>query len=405
MKIIKYALIVLGGLVVLIGAVLAFVAATFDPNQYKPQIVQVVKERTQHTLKLEGDIGLSFWPSIGAKIGKASLSERASDREFAAVEEVRVSLKLLPLLSKQAVVDTSGAGLRANLVRAKDGRLNVDDLAGPPGAKEAPAAKGAQPDFKVDIAGVDIENATLAYTDQAAETKITLSKVNLKTGRIAPGVPSRVDLSLDVQGDKPRLDMQAKLDTRLTFNPAQQTLALEDLALEAKGAAGDFKSLAFRATGGATMDGSKERAQVQLAGKFDETGFKARVGIAGFAAPAIDFDVDLDQLDVDRYLAPAPAGAMQKTAAGGPEPRFDLSGLRALRAGGALKIGSFKANNVKASKVQMAVKANSGRVVLDPVTADFYRASSRARSPSMPRRRRRRLPCATGSTASASGPS
>jgi AsmA protein len=46
--------------------------------------------------------------------------------------------------------------------------------------------------------------------------------------------------------------------------------------------------------------------------------------------------------------------------------------LRALRAGGALKIGSFKANNVKASKVQMAVKANSGRVVLDPVTADFY---------------------------------
>jgi AsmA protein len=271
------------------------------------------------------------------------------------------------------VVDTVRVrGLRANLVRAKDGRLNVDDLAGPPGAKEAPAAKGAQPDFKVDIAGVDIENATLAYTDQAAETKITLSKVSLKTGRIAPGVPSRVDLSLDVQGDKPRLDMQAKLNTRLTFNPAQQTLALEDLALEAKGAAGDFKSLAFRATGGATMDGSKERAQVQLAGKFDETGFKARVGIAGFAAPAIDFDVDLDQLDVDRYLAPAPAGAMQKTAAGGPEPRFDLSGLRALRAGGALKIGSFKANNVKASKVQMAVKANSGRVVLDPVTADFY---------------------------------
>jgi AsmA protein len=373
MKILKYALLAVAGLVIVIGAVLAYIAATFDPNQYKPHIVQAVKERTQRTLKLEGDIGLSFWPSIGAKIGKVSLSERASDREFAAVDDVRVSLKLMPLLSKQAVVDTVRVrGLRVNLVKGKDGKLNVEDLAGPPGAKEAPAAKGAQPDFKVDVAGVDIENATIAYTDQAAGTKITLSKLSLKTGRIAPGVPGRVELSLHAQGDKPKLDMQARLNTRLTFDPGQQTVALEDLALEAKGAAADLKNLAFRATGGATVDGAKERAQAQLAGKFDETGFKARLGVDGFATPAIRFDVEMDQLDVDRYLAPAPSGAKQKPAAGGPEQRFDLSGLRALRAEGTLKIGSFKANNVKASNVQLAVKASGGRVVLDPVTADFY---------------------------------
>jgi AsmA protein len=370
MKILKYALLAVAGLVIVIGAVLAYIAATFDPNQYKPQIVQAVKERTQRTLKLEGDIGLSFWPSIGAKIGKASLSERASDREFAAVEEVRVALKLMPLLSRQAVVDTVRVrGLRASIVKAKDGKLNVDDLAGTPGAKEAAAAK---PDFKVDVAGLDIENATIAYTDQAAGTKVTLSKVNLKTGRIAPGVPGRVELSLNVEGDKPKLDLQVKLNTRLTFNPGQQSVALEDLALDAKGAAADFKNLAFRTTGGATVDGAKERAQAQLAGKFDESGFKARLGVDGFATPAIRFDVEVDQLDVDRYLAPAPAVAKQKPAASGPEQRFDLSGLRALRAEGTLKIGSFKANNVKGSNVRLAVKANGGRVDLDPVTADFY---------------------------------
>jgi AsmA protein len=335
--------------------------------------VQAVKERTQRTLKLEGNIGLSFWPSIGAKIGKVSLSERASEREFAAVDELRVSLKLLPLLSREAVVDTVRVrGLRANLVKGKDGRLNVEDLAGAPGAKEAPAPKGAQPGFKVDVAGVDIENATIAYTDQAAGTKVTLTRLNLKTGRIAPGVPSRVELSVNIQGSQPKLDMQAGLKTRLTFNPGQQSIALEDLAVEAKGAAADFKSLAFQATGGATVDGAKERAQAQLAGKFDETSFKARLGIDGFATPAIRFDVEMDRLDVDRYLAPAPAGGQQKPAAGGPEPRFDLTGLRALRAEGTLKIGSLKANNVKGSNVQLAVKANGGRVNLDPVTADFY---------------------------------
>lgn len=373
MKIVKYALLVLGGLLILFVAVLAYIAATFDPNQYKPQMVQAVKERTQRTLKLEGDIGLSFWPGIGAKIGKASLSERASDREFAAVEEVRVALKLLPLLSRRAEVERVRVrGLRVNLVKAKDGRLNVDDLAGPPAAKEAPAPKGAGPGFGVDVAGLDIENATIAYLDQASGTRFALSKINLKAGRLAPGISGRGELSFNLQGDEPNLDLQGALKTRFAFDPAKQSVALEDLALEAKGTAAGLKSLAFKATGGATVDGAKERAQAQLAGKFDESGFKARLGVDGFATPAISFDVEVDQLDVDRYLAPAPAGGKQKPAAGGPEQRFDLTGLRALRGEGALKIGSFKANNVKGSNVRLAVKANGGRVALDPVTADFY---------------------------------
>jgi AsmA protein len=200
--------------------VLAYIAATFDPNQYKPQIVQAVKERTQRTLKLEGDIRLSFWPSIGAKIGKTSLSERASDREFAAVDEVRVALKLMPLLSGQAIVDTVRvSGLRASIVKAKDGSTNTDDLASPPPAKGAPAAKDGGADFKLDIAGVEITNAAVSYADAAAGTKYVLSKLNFRTGRLAPGVPTQVEFSGHIQGDKPKLDLPVELKTRLTFDP------------------------------------------------------------------------------------------------------------------------------------------------------------------------------------------
>jgi AsmA protein len=373
MKILKYALLAVAGLVIVIGAVLAYIAATFDPNQYKPQIVQAVKERTQRTLKLEGDIGLSFWPSIGAKIGKASLSERASDREFAAVEEVRVALKLMPLLSRQAVVDTVRIrGLRANLVKTKDGKTNVDDLVGPPVAKEAAAPKGAEPDFKVDIAGVEITDAAVSYADAAAGTKYVLSKLNLRTGRLAPGVPTSIEFSAHVKSDTPKLDLPVALKTRLTFDPEKRSLALADLALEAKGVVAGLTNLVVKLTGSADVDGAKERARASLAGKIADSSFKARLGVDGFATPAFSFDVEVDQLDVDRYLAPAPAVAKQKPAASGPEQRFDLSGLRALRAEGTLKIGSFKANNVKGSNVRLAVKANGGRVDLDPVTADFY---------------------------------
>ena len=179
----------------------------------KPQIVQAVKEKTQRTLKLDGDIRLAFWPGLGARVGKASLSERASDREFAAVEDVHVSLKLLPLLSRRAVADTIRIrGLRANIVKTKDGKTNVDDLAGAPPAKGTPAGKDrdrdAGGDFGFDVAGIEIIDAAISYSDQAAGAKYSLSKVNLKTGRIAPGVPTRVELSFHARGDAPKLDLR-----------------------------------------------------------------------------------------------------------------------------------------------------------------------------------------------------
>ena len=74
MKILKYALLVFGGLALLAGGVVAYIAATFDPNQYKPHLVRAVQDKLQRTLRLDGDIRLSFWPDIAAATGKVSLS-------------------------------------------------------------------------------------------------------------------------------------------------------------------------------------------------------------------------------------------------------------------------------------------------------------------------------------------
>src|SRR5512135_1581975 len=104
-KYIKYSLWTVGGLVIVVAAALTYVALTFDPNAYKPKIIQAVKESKQRTLKLDGDIKLTFFPSIGASLGKVSLSEFQSEQEFASIESAKVSLALLPLLSKQVVVD------------------------------------------------------------------------------------------------------------------------------------------------------------------------------------------------------------------------------------------------------------------------------------------------------------
>jgi len=159
-KILKYGLLGAGALVGIAVAGVAYVALTFNPNDYKPQIIKAVKDSKQRNLRLDGDIKLSFYPNIGASLSKVSLSEFRSDKEFAAIESARVSVALMPLLRKQVVVDeVAVSGLKANLVMRKDGTTNIDDLLGQ--AEQKPAQQN--PEQKKIAAGPRSNSTSLRY--------------------------------------------------------------------------------------------------------------------------------------------------------------------------------------------------------------------------------------------------
>ena len=155
----------------------------------------------------------------------------------------------MPLLSKQLVVNTIEIkNLRANLVRGKDGKFSIDDLTG--GDKAAPAApKSEGPPVKVDIDHVTFENATITYVDHTAGAKYSLSKLNLRTGRIASGVPTKIDLSFTAQSDKPKLSLETALKATITVDTEQQHYALEGLDFSAKGMAAGISNLVASAKG------------------------------------------------------------------------------------------------------------------------------------------------------------
>lgn len=251
-KLVKYLLIGVGvSLLLLVGAA-AFIAATFDPNAYKPQIVQLVKDKTQRTLRIDGHIKLTFLPKVGADLGRLWLSERGSDQEFASVESASVSVAVLPLLSKQVVVDqVKVKDLRANFVRYKDGTTNLDDVLRratkepkPPAREEAPSM-----DFVVDIERVSVDNAALSLRDEQEGSDFAIANFNLKTGRVANDVPTNVGVSFNVTGRQPVINLDAKLQTRLRFNLQKREYALNDIALEVKGNAADLSNLTLAANG------------------------------------------------------------------------------------------------------------------------------------------------------------
>ena len=527
MKALKWILGIAGGVLVLLIVVVAIVAATFDPNQYKPQIVDLVKQKTGRTLAMDGKIGLSFFPRIGAEVEKVALSGPKGQGSFAKVEEARVAVALLPLLSKQVIVDKVVlTGLAVDLVRYKDGRTNFDDLIGAeakpdekPGQKPAPPAG---PPLAIDVGGIALKNAAIGWRDESDGTDVRLSAVDLETGRIASGVPGKLKLAAKVDGKQPQVRLQVDLSTgyvldfaggavalsaldlkatgdapgvtgldarakgeKLDLDPAAKRFDLSGIelaakskdgldaqfsipqlqlapdraqskaisgavklakpgqtvdakltlsALEAKGKqiqfarfdvdidaksgdlsvqgklgtpvtlnldasqvllpgiAGDVtvsgpnipnKTLRAAVKGGARADWAKQNANAELAAKLDESNIQAKLAVANWSKPAINFDVVADRLNVDRYLPPKPAAkppaggtpAPSGGGAGAAEKPIDLTPLKTLNANGSVKIGALQVQNIKADNVNVGLKAAGGRLDVSPISASLYQGT------------------------------
>lgn len=248
MKIFKYALLVLAGLVLLAAAGIALIAANFDADRFKADAVRLVKERTQRTLVVDGAVKLSFFPRIGVQLGRLSLSDANGSKVFAAVSSARVSVEVLPLLSRQIVVDRIAIdGLRANLARHKDGSSNFDDLLGTasPGART-----GAAPPPGLEIAGVDISDANLEWRDEASNRHYSIKDLSFKSGKLGGGTPEKFELALQLAATQPALDVRIGASGRMSANPRTGRFRLLDLAAAAAGSAAGISSGKLELHGG-----------------------------------------------------------------------------------------------------------------------------------------------------------
>jgi len=244
-KYLKYGLYSVGGVVTIFAVALTYIALTFDPNTYKPQIIQAVKDSKQRTLKLDGDIKLFFFPSIGARIGQVALSEFKSEQEFASIGEARVSLAFLPLLSKQVVVDeVLLSGVKAQVIKHKDGTTNLDDLLSKSAEAEQP--KQASAPIKFDIASVRIDDAEFSYLDEKTGAQYRVKGLKLHSGRIANGVPSNIDFAAHIQANQPKVDIATQLKTTLTFDLEKDIYQLQGLDVQVNGAVLDITDLAVK---------------------------------------------------------------------------------------------------------------------------------------------------------------
>lgn len=133
-----------------------------------------------------------------------------------------------------------------------------------------------------------------------------------------------------------------------------------------------MKSVKVPVTGSVRADLARQTVSTDLATRFDETSVQAKVGLTKFAGGTLSFDLNADKLNVDRYFPPGAPGPAKPA---GAEKPIDLSGLKAVNAGGTVKIGQLQVSNVKANNVTLVIKAAGGKLDVNPMNAGLYQGT------------------------------
>ena len=214
-----------------------------------------------------------------------------------------------------------------------------------------PAGPALEIRFSAPALDTDLKAQTLnapAFTAQLAQARVsgTLRVTQLVDAPNAQG-------TFNLEQVSPR-ELLAALGTKLP--PTRDAKALTRLT-----AAGSFRY----------GDNAAEARDLRV--QLDDSTLRGQAGISDLKKEALRFDLVLDQINFDRYRAPAPATpAAQDHAAAGTAQNQSPSALKTLVLDGALSVGSVTVANLKASSFSAKLAAHDGLLHIAPVTAQFY---------------------------------
>ena len=301
MSIVKLLLKIIAVFVLFVGVAIGALVAFVDPNDFKEDIIKQVEEQTGRDFAMQS-INLSIFPKIGLSIEKAQLSNAKgfSEQPFAAIDEVQIGAAIMPLFSKQLVIDAvSLKGLALNLETHADGTTNWQDLTGTPTEDEKPEEKTSdnQPAdnpladlASLEFGGVSIVNGNVSWKDDSAQQEIKVTDLNLNTGAVEfgqyfpvslsaktalknPSLTNTIDLAIDVKVEQngeievKNLELTNQTDSNaLPFQKLVATLNIPtiNLALETQQVSLPSIKANFDVTGGSELPLATAKSELQI---------------------------------------------------------------------------------------------------------------------------------------------
>ncbi|WP_042012230.1 AsmA family protein [Aeromonas fluvialis] len=234
----KIVLILLGLAVAALLAIVTLISL-IDPNQFKPQLAELVRKSTGRELVMAGEMDWRFWPSLGLSLEQVALRnpDGFAEPDLVRFEQGEASVALLPLLSHRleiGKVTLSGAHL---FIQTKaDGSSNLSGLikdatadASEPVVPPTPAPTADSKPWQISLQGVALSQASALVQDDRSRTSLRLDRLDLDMGQLATDQWVPVTLAAKGSADKLAFDIKGQAQIKL----AQEVMAseLKDLSL------------------------------------------------------------------------------------------------------------------------------------------------------------------------------
>lgn len=237
-KALKITAAVILGLMALLVIGILIITLMIEPNDFKPRIESTAREQANLDLDISGDIGWSFWPSLGVEIGRTEARIAGEEELFAAFDEAKVSVAIWPLFVGEVKMDgVTLAGLELELVETPEGgnweKIGARQAAEAEQPADAPQEEQPAAEIPLFIPSLTISDARVRYRVPADGTNIVVEHVNVKASDISLDEPFPLTASLRYQ-DQNNVRVDAKLDAQIAVDLATNSYAAAPLTLEAE---------------------------------------------------------------------------------------------------------------------------------------------------------------------------
>lgn len=274
-------------------------------------------------------------------------------------------------------------------------------------------------------------NATTSALAPGAPVELDIAfRVDAEQAQVSGDLSASATLEMDQRGETfeaqslklavkltgpsvPEDALDAELSANIQGNLAQQTLDLRDLKLELMGVSAvgalavtnmlaqpnytatvELKEFSPREllrklgvelesqdpdalgafSGSLSVEGSNNELRLTpVKFRLDDTNLDGTVAITNLATAALRFDLNIDNIDADRYLPPEAQGqAASPGAAATQATQLPLETLRALDVEGRLAVGRLKISNLSVTEISAPLQAKNGLIALEPIGAKLY---------------------------------
>ena len=434
-KALKWGGIIMVSLIVVVIAALLIIPMFVDLQKYKPELEKYVSETTGRPFAIGDDLSLSLFPWAGISFSDLHMGNTSgfAEKDFLTVNSFEVRIKLLPLISKNIQIKRFVVNEpRVLLVKKKDGGVNwefskrtPEKEGGSKKEKEAEAPAGKTPKIGLPIStltvgDLSIKNGIVLWVDHSTDTRKEVSDINLTVKDAALDRP--VQLAFSAQLDKQPLSVKGSvgpLDKGLEGGGVPLDLsvnAFKELSMRLKGnlenpvispavnmdiEVAEFSPRKLVAALGQTfpiattdplaLNRVALKAKVKATAEnvslsnglldLDNSKLNFSMQASEFSRPAITFDLNLDQINLDRYRPPLSEEKSATKKSGQPAAakkgqKTDYTPLRRLIMDGQLKIGKLTVNKAKIQDFLLKVTAKNGIIKLDPLQLKMYQGGA-----------------------------